>query len=57
MRYAWIDARFREGNFCRYPKVTVFCGTYNVAGKKAEGENLGPWLAQCSNDPDIYALG
>lgn len=57
MYFASIPANVREGNFCRYPSVTVFCGTYNVAGKKTEGEDLGPWLAQCSKEPDIYALG
>ncbi|CAM9113698.1 unnamed protein product [Ectocarpus sp. 13 AM-2016] len=59
MRKRWISDRLmeREGNFCRYPSVTVFCGTYNVAGKKSEGEDLGPWLKQCTGEPDIYALG
>lgn len=47
----------REAAFCRYSSITVFCGTYNVAGKKSEGEDLGPWLKQCTGEPDIYALG
>ncbi|CAM9210740.1 unnamed protein product [Hapterophycus canaliculatus] len=59
MRKKWISDRLieREVDFCRYQSVTVYCGTYNVAGKKSDGEDLGPWLKQCSGEPDIYALG
>eukprot|EP00903_Cladosiphon_okamuranus_P010739 g10150.t1 len=59
MRKKWISERLieREDRFCRYSSITVFCGTYNVAGKKSEGEDLGPWLKQCTGEPDIYAIG
>lgn len=47
----------RENEFCRYPSINVFCGTFNVAGRKHEGEDLSPWLGRSSVDPDIYAVG
>ncbi|CAM9192473.1 unnamed protein product [Discosporangium mesarthrocarpum] len=58
IRKKWISDRMieRQDSFCSYSAMTVFCGTYNVAGKKPDGEDLSEWLSQ-RNEPDLYAIG
>ncbi|CAM9353145.1 unnamed protein product, partial [Choristocarpus tenellus] len=58
IRKKWVSDRMRERQdiFCTYSEITVFCGTYNVAGKKPEGEDLSAWLAH-PVEPDLYAVG
>ncbi|CAM9900250.1 unnamed protein product [Chrysoparadoxa australica] len=58
IRKHWITSRMREraGEFASHRRSTIWCGTYNVNGKKDQGEDLSAWLTNLM-PPDIYAIG
>jgi hypothetical protein len=49
----------RKDEFVTRLPITIFCGTFNVNGKKDEEGGLGAWLQRRSTEPepDIYAIG
>ena len=55
----WLRERMhkRESEFTGSKSLLVFCGTYNVNGKKLS-EPMKPWLLRGDlPPPDIYAIG
>lgn len=57
LRKKWIDEQLEslEHEWTEKMGLTVFCGTWNVNGKKSE-EDLTDWL-RTKPVPDIYAIG
>jgi len=45
-----------EEKYVRYKPAKIFCGTYNLNGKRPD-ESLIPWLFAKGNDIDLYAIG
>eukprot|EP01133_Synstelium_polycarpum_P001192 gene1192-1373_t len=57
----WIQNKLkdREPEFTEKRNMVIFCGTWNVNGKKPQ-ESLDAWLktdAATQGEPDIYAIG
>ncbi|KAG5177774.1 inositol 5-phosphatase [Tribonema minus] len=63
IRRAYISNKLRERKeqFARSKPMNIFCGTFNVNGKKEAGADIGQWLRwkrkAGGSDPDIYAIG
>eukprot|EP00611_Tribonema_gayanum_P027348 TRINITY_DN6733_c0_g1_i2.p1 TRINITY_DN6733_c0_g1~~TRINITY_DN6733_c0_g1_i2.p1 ORF type:complete len:239 (-),score=34.16 TRINITY_DN6733_c0_g1_i2:466-1140(-) len=62
IRRAYISNKLRERKeqFARSKPMNIFCGTFNVNGKKEAGADIGLWLRKRKpggSDPDIYAIG
>ena len=55
----WVDAHMKEkeSEFTTTKEGTVFCGTWNVNGKKLDAE-MGDWLLPAGEElKEIYAIG
>jgi len=58
IKRAYISEQLRKRKklFASYKPITVFCGTFNVNGRKEPGADISSWL-YCKESPDIYAIG
>eukprot|EP00953_Heterococcus_sp_UTEX-ZZ885_P005166 3261-Heterococcus_DN1.PRE.2 len=58
IRRKYVSDRLRDcqESFVNPLPLTVFCGTFNVNGKKEAGAQLNSWL-KWHEDPDIYVIG